>query len=287
MIARLVLLLILLAPAAHAGPWTHEAGHGYGKAWISLLPGVGFPSDDPEVGNQLYGYYQETFVGLYGELGVAKRFTLFAHWTPVRTFLLVDPLAADPQVFASVGEPMVGARGQLVQAGRFALSVEGSIRVPTESNAPVADVHAITDDNPLIGQLRTALGVWEMTAGLSAGLGFDRFYLAASVSATNRTAGFDSYLDWTVEGGTKIGKRKRWDVRARIAGHHALKDGTADTHASPSGIGNGTEYLAFTLEGDYLLRENLWFGISLGGGLGYVKLQTGGPQLAFSISTRF
>ena len=284
---RLLLALLLLAPAAQAGPWGHEAGHGYAKTWISVLPGLGFSTGENEGDRAFYGYYQETHAGLYGELGVAPRFTMLMQWNPVRTFLLVDPASEEAEVFASVGEPLVGARAQLVQAGRFALALEGSVRIPTESNAPVAAVRSIAEGNPVIGHLRIGLGVWEVSAGLSAGLGFDRFYLAAAVTATNRTAGFDSYLDWSIEGGTAIGKNKRWDVRARIAAHHPLHDGTAAYHDSPSGIGNGTEYIGFTIEGDYRLRDNLWFGLSLGGGLGLVRLQTGGPQLAVSLSTRF
>ena len=35
----LLVALLWTSPAA-AGPWTHGPGHGYAKAWLSLLPGV-------------------------------------------------------------------------------------------------------------------------------------------------------------------------------------------------------------------------------------------------------
>ncbi len=64
----LVLGLLLLSGSAWAGPWTHGPGHGYSKDWVSVLPGVGW---NGELGTTpaMYGYYQETFVGTYAELG--------------------------------------------------------------------------------------------------------------------------------------------------------------------------------------------------------------------------
>ncbi len=282
--AAVVALSLLAAVPCAAGPWTHGPDHGYAKAWLSLLPGVGWSR---ELGSEpaLIGYYQETFLGTYAELGVLPRLDATFHWTPVRTYRLVD--AADRPTFAaSTGEPAVGLRWQPVQAGRFVAALEGQIRFPGQSNAPVAVVHSATDGG-VVGALRVASGVFEAQLGLSMGLGFDRFYAAWGVQAMKRGGGFDSVLLWSAEAGTDVGRKKRWSVRVRVGGRHGLRDGTAPYHESPSGIGNGTEYVAFTLEGDCRLREGLWFGLSLGGGLGPVVRQIGGPQLAVSMSQRF
>ncbi len=278
-----LLAALLMAPAAHAGPWTHGPGGGYAKAWFSLLPGVGWSR---ELGSppELTGYYQEAFVGTYAEIGFAPRLDATLHWTPLRTFLLVDSVDA-PTVAASVGEPAVGLRWQAVQAGRFAMAFEVLLRAPTQSNAPVAAVHNVAGEE--VGQLRIASGVFEAQGGLSMGLGFDRLYLAWGAWAMKRGGGFDSVITWSAEAGTDAGKHKRWSVRLRVAGRHGLRDGSAAYHQSPSGMGNGTEYVAFTLEGDYRLVEGLWLGLSLGGGLGPVVRQIGGPQLALSLSHRF
>lgn len=281
--SALLAALLWAAPAA-AGPWTHDPGHGYAKAWLSLLPGVGW-SEDLGSTPALYGYYQETFLGTYAELGVLPRLDATLHWTPVRTFLLVD--AVEKPTFAvSVGEPALGLRWQAAQVGRFALALEGQLRLPAESNAPVATVHSATTGEP-IGALRIANGVGEAQAGLSMGLGLDRLYAAWGLWATRRGGGFDSVLSWSAEIGTDVGRNKRWSVRLRLAGRHGLRDGSAPYHQSPSGIGNGTEYVGFTLEGDYRLAEGLWLGLSLAGGLGPVVRQTGGPQLALGISRTF
>ena len=279
----LLVALLWTSPAA-AGPWTHGPGHGYAKAWLSLLPGVGWSAD---LGSapELYGYYQETFLGTYAELGFGPRLDATLHWAPVRTFLLVD--AVDAPTFAvSTGEPALGLRWQAVQVKRFALAIEGQLRIPAESNAPVATVHSATTQQP-IGELRIANGVWEAQAGVSMGLGLDRLYAAWGVWAMKRGGGFDSVLSWSAEIGSDIGRHKRWSVRVRLGGRHSLRDGSAPYHTSPSGIGNGTEYVGFTLEGDYRLADGLWLGLSLAGGLGPVVRQTGGPQLALGLSREF
>ena len=133
-LALALALLASTATPAHAGPWTHGPGGGYAKAWFSLLPGVGWSR---ELGSppELTGYYQEAFVGTYAEIGFAPRLDATLHWTPLRTFLLVDSVDA-PTVAASVGEPAVGLRWQAVQAGREGL-LHRHEQVPREELAAV------------------------------------------------------------------------------------------------------------------------------------------------------
>jgi hypothetical protein len=282
--AALVLLATLLATPAMAGPWTHGPGHGYSKAWLSLLPGIGW---NGELGTapSLYGYYQETFVGTYAELGFAPRLDATVQWTPLRTFLLVDPVD-DATFVANTGEPALGVKWQLLAVKRFAMAIEGQVRFPGESNAPVATTHSMIDGAE-IGALRVANGVFEAQLGLSFGLGLDAVYAAWGVHAMKRGGGFDSVLLWTAEIGLGRPMKTGWTGRVRLGGRHGLRDGTAPYHDSPSGIGNGTEYVAFTIELERLVAKDLWFGISVGGGLGPVTRQTGGPQLAISVSRRW
>ncbi|MCP4868747.1 MAG: hypothetical protein GY898_08515 [Proteobacteria bacterium] len=286
--------LLLLPATAAAGPWTPEPGGGYAKVWLHWLPGFGYnpgpeAADDGIEGPQLYGVYNEVAVGTYAELGLVDGVALAAHWMPVRTFLLGDPRAGSPAKFhASIGEPLVGIKVRPVQYKRFVLGFEGAIRAPTGRNRPVQEVYGIADGNPLIGALRIDSGSWDATVGTSAGLGFDRWYGAASAAWTWRSEGFDSVLSWSIEAGRgSLGKKGLWSGRVRIAGNHPLGDGTADYHASPSGLGNGSHYIGFTLEVERAITPGWWVGLSLAGGLVPVLRQTGGPAITVSLAHTF
>jgi hypothetical protein len=288
-----VLLAMLLPATAGAGPWTPDAGHGYGKVWLAALPGIGF-NPGPEAaadgieGPQLFGVYQEVSLGTYMELGLAEGVALVAHWAPVRTFVLGDPRAgAQAQFHASVGEPMVGLKVRPVKVKRFVLGFEAGLRAPTGRNLTVQDMHGLAQGNPKIGALTTDSGSWDATVGVSAGLGFDRWYCAAAAAWTWRSEGYDSVATFSIEAGRGLGRKGLWSGRFRVAGNLPLHDGTAPYHASPSGLGNGTTYVAFTLEVERKVAEGWWVGASLAGGLPPVLRQAGGAALTLSVSHAF
>jgi len=288
-----VAVAVLAASPATAGPWTPEPGGGYAKVWLHWLPGFGYmpgpeAADDGIAGPQLYGVYQEIGVGAYAELGLVDGVALVAHWMPVRTFLLGDPRPGSSTRFhASVGEPGLGLRVRAARHKRFVLGFDALLKAPTGRGRPVQEVYGVADGNPRIGALQIDAGAWDAAVGASAGLGFDRFYFAASAAWTWRSAGYDSVLDWSVEHGRALGARGLWSGRIRVAGHHPLGDGDAPYHASPSGIGNGTAYIGFTLEAERLVAPDWWLGFSLAGGLAPVIRQTGGPAITLFIAHRY
>jgi len=288
----LLVAAALFPTAAVAGPWAAEPGGGYAKIGVTWLPGVGLFRGPEAVDADglenpvLYGFYQEVAVSTYAELGLARRLTATLQWTPVRSFLLADPVDGTG-AWVTVGEPRVGLRAQAVQAGPFALSLEGHVTAPTTGNDPVASVHAVTDGNPRVGELRVATGVWEFEAALHAGVGLKGLYLAFHGAAQKRTGGWDSVLRWGIEAGTKVGKRKLTHTRVKLYGFHPLGDGTAPYHRSPSGLGNGTTYVAFTVEIDRELPDGWFVGVSLAGGVAPVVRQTGGPVIGGSVARRF
>jgi len=288
----LLLLTLASAGSAVAGPWVPDPGHGYAKAWVRWLPGVGyFPgpeaADQGVEGPQLVGAYHEVSLGLYGEYGLCRGIAVVAHWNPVRTFLLEDTRDQDARLHVSTGEPRLGVRVHLAHKGRFTLAAEGNVTAPLSPGEPVQPVYSALANKAQVGQLRTATGVWEVHGGLAAGLGLDALYLAASVGAIAKSAGFDSVVVWTAEGGRRFGKRERWQARLRLQGYHPLGDGSAAYHSSPSGLGNGTHYVAFTLEADYELRPGLMLGLSVAGGVYPVLRQSGGPVLVASVARVF
>jgi hypothetical protein len=281
----IALLVVLIATPAAAGPWVPEVGTGYGKVGLRWLPGFAyFPgpehaAEEGWIGPQWYGSYNELFVETYAEFGVAPGVAVTFGDQVLRTFFLVDPRTGDTGPHASTGEPGLGFRVSLIRSGRFASSAELAVRAPLSSSDPVQDVIGTSEGHPTIGDLQIATGVWEVQGTLSAGIGWDRGYLAWTAGVAGRGGGYDTLVVWTVEGGRPMGRQGRVQGRVRISGQHPLGDGSAPYHRSPSGIGNGTRYLAFTLELERRVATHLSVGGSLAGGLGPVARQTGGPVL--------
>ncbi len=286
----LVLLVVTLAGPAAAGPWVPEPGQGYAKLGVRWLPGF-FYFPGPEHadeegwdGPQPYGAYHELFVETYAELGIAPGVALTFGDQVLRTFLLADPRSGDVGAHASAGEPGLGLRVGLIRSGPFASSVELGCRAPLMPGDPVQPVIGTAEGNPTVGALRIATGVWEFQGLVAAGLGWSRGYLAWSAGVVGRGGGFDTLLVWSVEGGRPLGQRGLVQGRLRFTGQHPLGDGDAPYHRSPSGIGNGTRFVAFTVEIERRVAEHVSLGGSLAGGLGPVARQTGGPVLSLYLA---
>lgn len=279
-----VLVVALLLPAAaRAGAWTPEPGGGYAKVQARWLPGIGWFEDAAST-PVLYGVYNEVFLGgFYAELGLAPRLSLAAHSDGVRLFFLQDPRDGTVSSHVSFGEPTLTLTLQPVQAGRFALSVAGHVKAPSAPNDVVADVVSL--DGEVIGGLRIGTGVLEGGLTVHAGVGLGRAYIAASVGGVGRGGGWDSVIQWSAEGGVDVGKTRATHLRLRLAGLHPLGDGTAPYHRSPSGIGNGTSYVGFTIEVERTVSERVALGFSLAGGLAPVRRQTGGPVITGYLAT--
>jgi hypothetical protein len=255
---------------------------------LAASPGDGTPGGAHAIDNppDFLGFYQELGLGAYGEFGIARGVAATFHWMPLQTFLLQDPRpGANPGLgaHATVGEPAFGARIRLLQAGRLALGAEASVRVPTGAAGQVQDVYALREGNPRVGGLRVHSGVVEVSGGLQAGLGLDRAYLVWGAALTASGGGWDTVLLWNAEVGWSRPGGKR-STRVKLLGRHPLGDGSAPYHESPSGIGNGTAYIGFTVENDWEIAPRTWFGLSLAGGLGLVVRQIGGPVIAVSIA---
>jgi len=280
----IVLALLMLPGIASAGAWTPEPGGGYAKIQVRWLPGIGYMGALGEA-PQLYGVYNEVFLGgFYAEVGLAPRVSVAVASDGVRLFFLQDPRDGSVSTHASFGEPSLTLTVQPVQAGRFALSFAGFVQAPGAPNTPVADVVGTAPGNPVIGQLRIGTGVLEGGGLLNAGVGLGRLYVAGSVGARARGRGWDAVLQWSAEAGLGVGKERKTQLRLRFAGWHPLKNGTAEYHDSPSGIGNGTGYVGFTLEVERKLSELLSAGFGIAGGLGGVVRQTGGPVITGHIA---
>ena len=280
----LLALLSLLAPSrATAGPWTPEPGEGYAKLWIKWLPGFGYHAGNGDTYD--YGAYHELFLATYGELGLADGLALTWHTELVRFFSLDDPRTGESDAHLAPGDPALGLRWRFLRADRFVMAVEASLRAPLASDDPAQTVYADAPGNPEIGRLRIGSGVFDVTALVSGGYGWDRTYVAAGAGWVARTGGYDHALVWTAElGGTFS---ETLSGRIRLSGYHSIRTGDDPRDESPSGIGNGTSYTGVAIEGEWQFTERWYLGLTLEGGALGVRRQTGGPVISPFLATRF
>lgn len=271
---------------AAAGPWTPPPGHGYAKLWMKWLYGFGY---HPAGGGSTVDYarYNEVFFATYGEYGLADGLAIYWQTDLLRIFTLVDSPSDERRVHTTPGDPALGLRWRWLNLGRFVMALEGGVRAPLADADPKQIVYSRQAPYRRVGALQVGAGVWNGDARLSAGYGFDRVYLAASVGYQWRSGGFRDRITWSAEVGGRFSDR--WSGRARASGAHslALAGDDAPLAETPSGIGNGVSWAGLALELDYRLGERWFVGLTLEGGLGDLRSQTGGPVTSLWVATRF
>ncbi len=266
-----------------------DPGHGYAKLALRALPGFAWQPGPEGTAAGLrpvedYGPYLELGGSTYVELGLIPHLALVFHDDVLRGFLLADPGSDAPISHLSTGEPQFGLRASFGQWGPVAVGGEIGVRLPVGDGSPVQDVWRRGDSTVRVGRLTIDSGSRDFIGVLHLGAGLKTGYLAGSVGLIGRSRGYDSVLLWTAEWGRPLGGRMLWQGRVKLGGRHPLGDGTAAYHESPSGLGNGTGYVGFTLELERHLAGPFWLAASLGGGLGPVLRQTGGPALSLGVA---
>jgi len=278
-----VLAAVLLVPGhASAGPWVPDPGEGYVKLWLKWFYGVGIRDGDGTFCE--IGTYNELFLATYGEVGLMPGLGMYWHSDLVRTFYLEDPTTGTTEAHAGIGDPAVGFRYQLVSGGRFVMAAEAWTRLPLANGDPVQPV-VNARDGSVIGGLTVGAGALDIGGGLSMGYGWDHFYAAAFGAYIYRSHGYDHVINWTAEAG--YGGRSGFSIRGRVTGFHSLGNGSAPYALSPSGQGNGTNYIGFAIETDWELWPATWLGVSFEGGIAEIRRQAGGPVITVYMAKKF
>jgi len=281
-----------LPSRALAGPWAPAPGHGYAKLWLKWLPGFGY--HDAKGDTRDYGTYHEVFLNGYGEVGLLPKLAATLHFPFAAFFSLEDTRTGDTKRHFTVGDPALGLRYQALSLGRFAAALEGFVRspiAPAGRQQPVYEKEAttVTDDGVTttakqqIGDLRIGTGVFDVYGGAAIGYGWDRIYVAGAGGYMVRTGGYDDVINWTAEIGGRYSER--WQGRFRMTGVNPLTNGTAPRSNSPSGIGNSTRYMGFSIETEYQFKPRWFAGFGLQGGGGLLARQTGGPVIDLYVAT--
>lgn len=130
--AALIVASLSAAPAARAGAWTEEAGHGQVIAQTTLA------TADREFGPDYRLYdsrpYDKVEVTLAFEYGATDWLTLIA----APQFLNVDLGDPDPATYTGLGYTDLGARARLVRGDGYVISAQVVGRIPGTGNSPSA-----------------------------------------------------------------------------------------------------------------------------------------------------
>ena len=271
------------AAPAKAGAWTPEPGHGYAKLWLKWLPGFSYANGRGEAVS--YAPYHEFFVATYGDVGIVDHVAIFWHMELLRTFHLEDPRSGKTESHVAPGDPALGVRWQALTVDRFVLGLQGSVRAPLATRGTVQTVYSRDQPFLPVGELRIGAGVWELQGAITWGYGFDRWYMAGSIGYQWRSHRFDDRILWSLEAGVSL--NTRWGLTGRAQGAYGLPTGSAMYANSPSGIGNGVSYTGFGIELDFEFIEKWFLGLTLEGGLGFLRRQTGGPVISLAVATQF
>ncbi|MDP3277005.1 MAG: hypothetical protein Q8Q09_17570 [Deltaproteobacteria bacterium] len=279
------LALSVLAPRdAVAGPWVQAPGHAYIKMWARYLPGFSYFDGN---GTRFdYASYHELFFSTYAEVGLARGVGVSLHLPIAQIFALSDPSINRTQIHATVGDPTVAMRFELLRYRRALLSVEAGLRLPVATGEVVQPVISAREPYVPVGGLRIGNGTADVSMTLHGGVLFRHWYTAGSIGAVYRNNGYDPAATINLEAGTQLLKG-RLGLRARVGAYLSLPWGTAPRHDSPSGMGNGTRYWGFAVEADYRVARNWALGLSFEGGAGPIRRQTGGPVINLYAAAQF
>lgn len=287
LLAAVTVALSLFAAPAEASPWAPEQGHGYAKIWMKYLLGFGFV--DSEGNTSDYANYHELFVASYGQVGLGAGFAFWWQSDLVRTFYLRDPVDSRRRAHVASGDPAIGASWQFVARDRLAMSLSFGVRAPLAEANPVQTVYSRSPNDAgefeALGELQLGEGAWSTSTKLELGYAFDTWYLAGSLGYAIRNRGYDDRFTWSLEAGLNF--RPKLRGRIRVSGAHSLRFGTAERVNSPSGLGNGVSWAGVSLEGEYEFVDDSFVGVSLEGGLGFLRSQTAGPVISLYLANQF
>ncbi len=280
-----VAALGVAAPEANAGAWVPAPGSGYLKLWVRYLPGFWFTAGDGQ--RYDYGSYHELSANAYVEVGLVDGLALWVHAPVVQAFGLEDTRARMMRWHTTPGDPTVGLRLRVAQAGRASFALDASLRGAVAPGQEVQPVYSsMGPDFRPVGALRIGNGSTDAALAFSMGYATERFFVAGSFGAMFRSNGFDPAGTFSVEGGGRLA-RGRVGLRGRVNAFLSLPVGSAPRHESPSGMGNGTRYWGLALEADVRVATRWDLGLSFEGGIGPLLRQTGGPVINLFAAATF
>lgn len=279
--------LLPTAPSHAASPWSPRPWHGYLKLWTKWHASLEYQDAAGELRD--IGAYHELSFNAYGELGLWRSLAVWVHAPLVQLFLLEDTRSGNIRGHLHPGDPTIGLRHMLWRWRGLATGVELGVRFPIAPSGPVQPLYAdgavLAMNNEQIGALRVGTGVFDIPIAIAIGYSWQRLYVAASFGYIVRTGGYAHDLSWSSEGGWQFARH--WTARLRVHGRHPLPFGDTPRANSPSGIGNGTSYIGFAGEIQYIFSGSWAVGGVIEAGPVGVRRQSRGPVISLTLSTTF
>ena len=253
--------LMLLPTVAGAQAWVRDAGSGYVNVTLSRTRGNELYSPDFEK-QPLPTTYDQTVLGLYGEVGVIDRWLMLT----IDAELYRQNTLEEQGATSGIGDARVGLWTPLVR-GPLNLTAGVQVGLPLGDNQPTAGAGADGDAELIARSLPTGDGEFDLEPRVALGYSLSaeswplRHYFAASLGYAIRTSSevlgqresFADAITYSLEVGTQVPAPvlDRFWLAVRVAGVESFADSTEAARGAV-GIGNGVTYttVGATLSGN-------------------------------------
>ena len=255
-ILTFLLLAVMVAPAANAGPWPQKRKHGFYKLGFGFVQANRFFELG---GNQIdIPTLSDYTVSFYGEYGFTDRITGVAYVPFLQRITLNRQVGrlTGTEIFPGAentgfADADIGIRVGLFQKGNTVVSTSLMLGIPLGDNS---------HENGLF------TGDGEFNQHLSLGVGHSFYpspaYVAVEAGYNNRTEGFSDEFRFNAEAGYTI--QQKVTLIARLRGLESLDNGDDSIMGGMGGLSaNNQSYLTFGFEAAYLISNRLGFSVSI------------------------
>ena len=255
----LVFVIFVICQSLQAGGgWPSPKGKGFLKLSEYLIVSDGYFTPNGKVIDiATAGIYISS---LYAEYGITDRFTVtgyipfFSRATLNEQVDLNGTQIAAGDAVNSFGDTDISLKYGLLTKGPIVMSASLTFGLPFGETAGGAT-----------GVLQTGDGEFNMIYALEVSRGFNqgKGYINTLVGFNDRSNNFSDEFRWGLEIGHKLSKKLNGAIK--FFSVNSLNNGS-DLEAPSNGIfSNNIEYLAFTPELNYNVRDNWGVSVSVGG----------------------
>lgn len=245
----IIILLTTISISSFAGGgWTQKKGKGYFK--LSQYAIIADQYFNPE-GNLIQVNPRISFfnTALYGEYGLTDKITTELY-LPFFSRSVLNNLERRNGEF--VEGDQVSSLGDTNLSFKYGLDQEGPtvVSIKLTLGLPLGD-----PSGGETGTLQTGDGEFNQMISIDVGHSFypAPFYANASIGLNNRTQGFSEEFRYSIEAGLTLNK---FILIGRITSVNSLLNGDTFDNPDPGVFGNNIEYMSFTPELVYKIKEN-------------------------------
>ena len=275
----LIASLVIGFQSFAGGGWPQKKGHGYFKLsqwWV--VADQHFTTTGEVDPNLTLGIFN---TNIYAEFGVTNRFTGILNM-PVFSRATINnqisgttgDVLVEGDAINTLGDAQLGFKYGIITDKKYVLAGSVILGLPFGENAGGRDNNLQTGDGEFNQMIR-------MDLSTSGKLGkFNTFYTAYA-GFNQRTNGFSDEFRYGFEAGLITENQKGIGI-IRFDGIESLMNGDPTDSAGSGIFENNTEYLAFTLEGNYKITEKIGVSANVGGAF-WAKLILARPSYSVGV----